>query len=91
MVVFYSTLVLSVIGLVAGLFLAYSAEVFKVQEDPRLKKLLEILPGANCGACGYPGCEGYAKAVLKGEAPTDRCLPGKKSNVEEKIKSILSE
>jgi len=88
MTVVYSAVLLSVLGLAAGIFLAYSAEIFKVKEDPRLKLIIEVLPGLNCGACGYPGCEGYAKAILKGDEP-NKCLPGKNSGVEQKIREIL--
>lgn len=88
MVAIYSAILLGVLGLAAGVFLAYSAEIFKVEEDPRLKLLVEALPGLNCGACGYPGCEGYAKAVLKGDEP-NKCLPGKNAGVEQKLREVL--
>ncbi len=47
-----------------------------VEVPEKLKRLLEILPGANCGACGYPGCEGYAHALLEGKADVNLCAPG---------------
>ena len=43
-------------GLVFGGFLALAAQKFKVEEDPKVAEILEVLPGANCGACGFPGC-----------------------------------
>ncbi|QTA37670.1 RnfABCDGE type electron transport complex subunit B [Thermosipho ferrireducens] len=89
MVVVYSALVMGALGLAFGLFLAYSNEKFKVEEDPKVKMVLEVLPGINCGACGYPGCEGYANAVVKKGDSYDKCLPGRKSGVTEKIKEIM--
>ena len=68
--------VLGVLGLLFGLVLAAASKVFYVETDPRLEKLNECLPGANCGGCGYAGCGGYAEAVLKGEAPIGRCASG---------------
>lgn len=68
--------ILGGLGLVFGLVLAAASRVFHVDTDPRLEKLQECLPGANCGGCGYPGCAGYAEAVLKGEAPIGKCASG---------------
>ncbi len=68
--------VLGALGLVFGLVLAIASKVFYVETDPRLDQLNECLPGANCGGCGYPGCGGYAEAVLKGEAAIGLCASG---------------
>jgi len=56
--------------------LAGASRMFYVETDPRLEKLTECLPGANCGGCGYAGCGGYAEAVLKGEAEIGKCNSG---------------
>ena len=64
------------LGLVFGLVLAVASKVFYVETDPRLEQLVEALPGANCGGCGYAGCAAYAEAVLKGEAPIGKCASG---------------
>ncbi len=79
-------LVTSVVGLGAlgatfGLILAFAAKKFAVQVDPRIEELEEILPGANCGGCGYPGCAAYAEAVVKGEDIT-KCGPGGQETVD---------
>ena len=68
--------VLGGLGLVFGLILAAASKVFYVETDPRLEKLNECLPGANCGGCGYAGCGGYAEAVLNGEAQIGQCASG---------------
>ena len=64
------------LALIFGLVLAAASKAFYVEVDPRLEKLNECLPGANCGGCGYPGCGGYAEAVLNGEAPIGKCASG---------------
>jgi len=67
--------VVAVIGLAAGILLALASRFFGVEEDPRVKQIRECLPGANCGACGYTGCDEYAKALANGGAP-NLCIPG---------------
>ncbi|MFR1233525.1 MAG: (Fe-S)-binding protein [Evtepia gabavorous] len=57
-------------------------------EGPREEAITECLPGANCGGCGYPGCGGYANAVVKGLAPVDACSPGG-AEVAKKIGAIM--
>jgi len=70
-------IVLSVMGLIFGLGLAFASEIFKVEIDERLEKITELLPGLNCGACGYPGCSGFAEGILDGEVEHLRdCKPG---------------
>jgi len=72
----YAIAILGGLGLIFGAVLAIASKVFYVETDPRLDKLNECLPGANCGGCGYAGCGGYAEAVLKGEAPIGKCASG---------------
>lgn len=69
-------IVLGALGLVFGAILAYASKVFAVEKDPREEEIAGILPGANCGGCGYPGCSGFAAAVVKGIAPVNACSPG---------------
>ncbi|MEA2062885.1 MAG: Fe-S cluster domain-containing protein [Gemmatimonadota bacterium] len=77
-VILSSTATLGLLGLIFGGGLAYASIKFAVEKDPRLDKVIDILPGANCGGCGYPGCSAFAEAVLKGEAPISGCAPGGK-------------
>lgn len=72
---FVSIIILGLLGLLMGLFLAYASKKFKVQKDEKVERITSILPGVNCGACGYPGCSGYAEAVAKGVEIT-LCSPG---------------
>jgi len=67
---------LAALGAVFGVVLAFAAKKFKVEEDPRIAAINEVLPGANCGACGFPGCAGLAMAIVAGKAPVNACLPG---------------
>ena len=62
--VFVSIITLFGLGLVAAILLSIASRVFYVKEDPRVEAVLEVLPGANCGGCGFAGCEGYAAAVV---------------------------
>ena len=63
------------IGLVGAIVLVVASKALAVEEDERIGTLVSLLPGANCGSCGYPGCEGYAKAMVDG-APCNLCGPG---------------
>lgn len=73
--VWYAVGVLGALGAVFGLVLAFASKVFTVEVDPRQEAICDVLPGANCGGCGYAGCSGYAAAILNG-VPTNKCLPG---------------
>lgn len=65
-VILIAVLVLGIIALISSLVLYFCSKKFAVEEDPRLPEVLETLPGANCGGCGYPGCSGLADALIKG-------------------------
>lgn len=64
------------VGILIGFFLGISGEKFKVEVDEREEAILEVLPGNNCGGCGYAGCSGLAAAIVKGEAPVNQCPVG---------------
>ncbi|NIR25756.1 MAG: RnfABCDGE type electron transport complex subunit B, partial [Gammaproteobacteria bacterium] len=60
-----------------GLGLAMAAQKFAVKVDPRIEDVKGVLAGAHCGACGYPGCEQYAEAVVNDpNVPPNLCTPG---------------
>lgn len=67
---------LGFIGAVFGAILGVASRVFVIEVEPKIEAAEELLPGANCGACGYPGCSAYAEAVVKGDAPVNLCAPG---------------
>ncbi len=69
-------LVMLAIGLSAALVLAIAARVFYVEVDPRICQIEDVLPGANCGGCGYAGCGACAEGMVSGAAPTTACVAG---------------
>lgn len=81
-------IIFAAVGLIAGALLTLASKVFEVKIDERIQKVTDALPGINCGACGYSGCEPYAEAVVSGEAPSNLCKPGG-DPTSEKISEIL--
>ena len=76
MAIIIPIIVIASIGIIAGVILAIASIVLHVPTDEKADAILEVLPGANCGACGYSGCSGYAAALAKGEAANNLCSPG---------------
>lgn len=68
-----SVLAILVIGLFLGLLIGYVANAFAVEVDPRIEEVAALLPGANCGGCGFAGCGDLAKAIVAGTASPDKC------------------
>lgn len=81
-------IIVVVIGLIAGLILSIASIVFAVPVDEKQEAIKEVLPGVNCGACGFSGCDGYAKALAEGTAEIGLCSPGG-NDVAEDIGVIL--
>ncbi len=75
-------LVLAVLGLLFGVLIAVLSKVLYVEEDNRITTVTEMLPGYNCGACGYPGCNGLATAIIEKGASVDLCKPIKPTDKE---------
>ena len=71
-----AVLSLGFLGLLFGVLLGFASQKFKVEVNEKIPKIREILPGANCGGCGYPGCEAYAAAVVEEGAALDACSVG---------------
>ncbi len=67
---------LTVLGTILGLILGVAARVFRVEGNPLVAELVDILPGSQCGQCGFPGCAGAAQALAEGGAPVTLCPPG---------------
>ena len=63
--IIYTIISLCAIGIASAVILYFVAQKFKVEEDPRIDTVDSILPGANCGGCGKPGCRGFAEATVK--------------------------
>lgn len=78
-----------IIGLICAAVLVTASKIMAVKENEKIPKIRECLPGANCGACGFAGCDGYAKALAETEGtPTNLCVPGGDS-VSRKISELL--
>ena len=75
-------------GLFIGVFLGISGKKFAVEVDEREEAILDVLPGNNCGGCGYAGCSGLAAAIVSGEAEVGGCPVGG-APVAEKIGKIM--
>ena len=74
--IIFAVIIVGGIGLVAGLGLSIASIFMAVKKDEKVEALRAELPGANCGACGYSGCDGYAEALAKGETKPGLCAPG---------------
>ncbi|MCG8525114.1 MAG: RnfABCDGE type electron transport complex subunit B [Opitutales bacterium] len=75
--------ILFVLAIIMALILGWANIAFHVETDPKVDALNEALPGANCGGCGYVGCNEYAVAVAEGKAELTLCGPGGASCVQE--------
>lgn len=83
-----AALSLAVLGFLFALILAIASKKLAVKKDPRVEKINDILPQANCGACGYIGCADYAKAIIEGKAEISECPVGGQETADE-IADIL--
>ena len=83
-----SMISMGVVGAFFALVLAYASNVFAVDTDPRAEAIEEILPGANCGACGFSGCSGFAEGVVTGKAEVSGCPVGG-ANVANAIAEVM--
>lgn len=86
--ILYASLIIGGVGLVLAVILALASKFMAVPTDEKVEKIRECLPGANCGACGYSGCDGYAAAVAEGTAEPNLCTPGG-STTAEQLSDIL--
>ena len=88
MVIIYSILILCLMGILLGLLIGLTAKFFVVEQDPRVEKVLSLLPGANCGGCGFAGCADFAKAAVDGKAEPGAC-PVASMEVKKLIAAVL--
>lgn len=84
-----SVLALSGLGTASAVILYLVAQKFKVYEDPRIDQVSELLPGANCGGCGYPGCRAFAENCVKAGTPEAFFCPVGGNSVMEMIAKLL--
>jgi len=79
---FTAVISLTLLGSAMGLFLGYSARKLEVEGNPLIAEIQGILPGSQCGQCGFPGCAGAAQALADGSAPVTLCPPGGRAVVQ---------
>ena len=80
--------VITALGAIFGTGLSLANKKFAVNTDPRIEKILALLPGANCGSCGYPGCSGLAEAIVARKASVAPCIACTSDN-RKKIAAIM--
>ncbi len=83
-----SVIALGALGFVCGTVLVWASRRFAIITDPKVEKILDILPGANCGACGFASCSDYAERAASGEAAVGLCVMGGEE-VAEKMAKVL--
>jgi Na+-translocating ferredoxin:NAD+ oxidoreductase RNF subunit RnfB len=86
-IILITALFAAALAFVLGITLGFFKDFFAVPEDPLTGLIRDVLPGANCGACGFPGCDNYAAAVAAGEAQSNACTVGGSSTAK-KIAAI---
>jgi len=90
MTIVYTIVIAFVLSFVLGVLLGIFKKAFYVPVDPLIENIRSVLPGGNCGGCGFPGCDGFASACAKKLAPVDGCTAGGASTVQ-KIAKIMGE
>lgn len=90
-VVLYSIIALSSIGVLAAIILYFIAQKFKVIEDPRIDLVADLLPGANCGGCGFAGCRNLAEFIVKNETLDNVNCPVGGNSVLKQIGPIIGQ
>ena len=86
--ILWAFLAFSALGLVLGILLALVSKVFAVKTNPKVEEIVELLPGANCGGCGYTSCHALAEAIEAGIAKTNSCRATNEDNIK-KISEIM--
>ena len=87
----FAVITLLVLGLTLGAMLGIANKFLHVEEDPRVVTVTEMLPGANCGGCGFPGCAGFAAALVEGEAKKVSGCGVSNAEIRTKIATYLNE
>ncbi len=75
-IIIATAVVALILSFLLGLLLGLFKKIFEVKVDPKVAEIREALSGANCGGCGYAGCDAYAQAVAAGTAPANGCTAG---------------
>ena len=81
--------IITVLGLVLSVVLFLIAKKFKVEEDPRIDEVEKVMPGANCGGCGFAGCRAFAESAVKATDLDSHFCPVGGNDVMTKVAAIL--
>lgn len=88
-IIIWTIVILSALGLVLAFVLFFVAKKFKVEEDPRIDEVEKVMPGANCGGCGFAGCRAFADAAVKAPNLDNNYCPVGGNDVMKKVAEIL--
>ena len=80
MTILFAALALALLGLILGGLIGFTAKKFAVETDPRIEEITNLLPGANCGGCGYAGCADYARAIVEDGVSPANCAAATEEN-----------
>ena len=89
-IILYTIIVAVIIAFLLGVLLGLFKKIFHVDTDPKVQKVRDALSGANCGGCGLAGCDAFASAVVKGDAPSNGCVAGG-ADCAKKVAEILGQ
>ena len=87
--IIWTIAIVAILGLLLALVLYFVAERFKVEEDPRIDEVEKVMPGANCGGCGFAGCRAFADAAVKATDLDSQFCPVGGNDVMKKVAAIL--
>ena len=87
--IIWTIAIVAILGLLLALVLYFVAERFKVEEDPRIDEVEKVMPGANCGGCGFAGCRAFADAAVKAKDLDSQFCPVGGNDVMKKVAAIL--
>jgi len=87
--IIWTVVILTALGLLLALMLFFIAKKFKVEEDPRIDEVEKVMPGANCGGCGFAGCRAFADAAVKAPNLDNNYCPVGGNDVMKKVAAIL--
>ncbi len=87
--IIWTIVIISVLGMLLALILFFIAKKFRVEEDPRIDEVEKVMPGANCGGCGFAGCRAFADAAVKAPNLDSQFCPVGGNEVMKKVAAIL--
>jgi len=91
MYILYAIISLTALGLGLGFLLGAAARYLRVEDNPLIDEIERLMPGSQCGQCGYPGCRPAAEALVTGKAPATLCPPGGRALAEQLANKLAIE